>query len=230
MTLFSLRKAFALLLTVGLASCGGGGGDTYSISGTVSGLVYPSLVLTAAGQTLTVQPNVSGTTVNAVSYSFPKTLSYGDPFLVALGANPPHQTCEVGQTTADSAGHTATINILVGCTINAQYVSGYVTGLGDGTLELINGSTAGTISLTKAIVEAAATTEEAARVAALNATPSSTVYTRTPSFSFPAVAYDQSYGVTVLTQPAGQNCTVTNGTGKVADEQVLNIIVNCVNN
>jgi hypothetical protein len=230
MTLFSLRKMFALLLTVSLASCGGGSDTTYPIAGTVTGLAYGTLVLTAAGQTLNVTPNVTGTTVNAVTYSFPKTLGYGDPFLVALGANPAHQSCLVGQSTADSAGHTATINVAVSCSINTQYVSGYVYGLvGDG-LQLINGSLNGTIALTKTIVDTAATTEAAAKAAALALTPPSTVYARTPSFTFPAVAYNQAYGVTILNQPTGQTCTVTNGAGKIADAQVLDIVVNCVNN
>lgn len=230
MTLFSLRKALALLVALSLASCGGGGDASYPITGTVSGLVYEPLVLTAAGQTLSIPKNTANTatTINVVNYSFPKSLSYGDPYLVALSVNPPHQTCQVGQSVADSAGHTAAINIAVACTINAYYVSGYVTGL-VGELQLINGSTNGTIILTKDIVDAAATAEEAARLAALNATPSSTVYTRTPSFSFPATAYDQSYGVTVLKQPDGQTCTVTNGSGKVGDGDVLTIAVKCVN-
>lgn len=230
MTLFSLRKIFALLLTVSLASCGGGSDTTYPIAGTVTGLAYGTLVLTAAGQTVNVTPSVTGTTINPVTYSFPKTLSYGDPFLVALGANPAHQSCLVGQSVADSAGHTATINVVVSCSINTQYVSGYVTGLGAGTLELINGSTNGTIALTKTIVDAAATTEAAAKAAALALTPPSTEYARTPSFTFPAVAFGQAYGVTVLTQPAGQTCTVTKGAGEIADAQVLDIVVNCVNN
>jgi hypothetical protein len=36
------------------------------------------------------------------------------------------------------------------------------------------------------------------------------------------------YSVTVLTQPAGQTCTVTNGTGTLASANITNVSVNCV--
>jgi hypothetical protein len=44
-----------------------------------------------------------------------------------------------------------------------------------------------------------------------------------------ALKKDASYSVTVLTQPSGQSCTVTNGTGSVS-ANVTNVAVNCVTN
>lgn len=38
------------------------------------------------------------------------------------------------------------------------------------------------------------------------------------------------YAVTVLTQPAGQTCSVTNGNGTIASADETNVVVNCVNN
>src|ERR1700677_4549896 len=98
MTLFSMRAALALVLATSLASCGGGGSTSYPITGTVSGLKYDSLVLTTGSQSVSVNhTGLDATGVpNLVTYTFPKTLSYGDPFFVTLGANPPHQTCTVG--------------------------------------------------------------------------------------------------------------------------------------
>ena len=37
-----------------------------------------------------------------------------------------------------------------------------------------------------------------------------------------------AYAVTVSTQPTGQTCSVTNGTGTIADAAVIDIDVNCV--
>jgi hypothetical protein len=45
--------------------------------------------------------------------------------------------------------------------------------------------------------------------------------------SFPAGSL---YSVTVLTQPAGQTCTVTNGAGTIASANITNVAVNCVAN
>src|SRR4029077_13585130 len=49
------------------------------------------------------------------------------------------------------------------------------------------------------------------------------------SFTMPrAVASGGGYAVTVQSQPPGQNCTVTNGTGTVGSSNVSNIGVSCV--
>ena len=49
------------------------------------------------------------------------------------------------------------------------------------------------------------------------------------SFTFAAgVASGSAYNVTVLTQPAGQTCTVANGSGTVAGANVTNVSVACI--
>jgi hypothetical protein len=220
MTLFSMRAALALLLAASLASCGGGSSkETYPVGGTVSGLLYGPLVLTTGSQSVNVNPTGLDSTgvANVVSYTFPQTLSYGDPFYVQLGTTAPHEACVVGQTAADSAGHMATINVAVVCTLNSYQVAGYVTGLTGEGLQLINGSTSSTpLTITVAGVATAAAAQAAGTV--------------TPSFAFDAVYYNTPYGVSVLTQPAGQTCTVTNGNGVMGDALVINVGVNCVAN
>ncbi|MEH6584815.1 MAG: hypothetical protein V7754_23035, partial [Halioglobus sp.] len=42
------------------------------------------------------------------------------------------------------------------------------------------------------------------------------------------VANSSPYAVTVLTQPTGQTCTVTAGSGAVAGANVTSVAVNCV--
>jgi len=43
-----------------------------------------------------------------------------------------------------------------------------------------------------------------------------------------ALTNGQAYAVTVSTQPAGQSCTVSNGSGTIAGADVTNVAVNCV--
>ncbi len=139
--------------------------------------------------------------VGATTYSFPGSLEYGDPYEVTVKTNPPHQTCETDpQTRTGTAGRTATINVAVQCFINTFSVTGKITGLTTEGLVLTNGTTGGTINVVK----------------------DATVF----AFAIP-VAFDQSYGVTVLTQPAGQTCTVTNGVGVMGDAKVENIQITC---
>lgn len=50
------------------------------------------------------------------------------------------------------------------------------------------------------------------------------------SFTFAtAVPYGETYNVTVLKQPPGQICTVTNGSGLVGATNVSNVLVTCEN-
>ncbi len=45
-----------------------------------------------------------------------------------------------------------------------------------------------------------------------------------------SVAYGSGYGVIVRTQPTGQTCTVTNGSGTMGAGNVTNVVVNCTLN
>lgn len=47
------------------------------------------------------------------------------------------------------------------------------------------------------------------------------------SFKMADIPEDSPYGVTVLTQPAGQTCTVSNGTGIVGPAAITNVAVTC---
>ena len=44
-----------------------------------------------------------------------------------------------------------------------------------------------------------------------------------------ALANGAAYNVTVLTNPSGQTCTVTNGSGTIASANVTNVAVTCTN-
>jgi hypothetical protein len=187
-----LRPVLALALAAGLAACGGTA--TFGINGTVTGQVYPGLVLTNKGTDL---PIAVGTT----TFSFPGSLEYGESYNVLVKTNPAHQTCESNpQYNADTAGRTAAINVPVACVINAYTVGGKITGLTTEGLVLTNGTTGGTVAVVK----------------------DATVFVFGTS-----VAYGQSYGITILKQPTGQTCAVTNGVGVMGDAKVENIQVTC---
>lgn len=139
--------------------------------------------------------------VGTTTFSFPGSLEYGETYKVLVKTDPPHQTCEAdARYNADTAGRTAAINVPVVCSINAFTVGGKITGLNAVGLVLTNGTTGGTVTVVK----------------------DATVFV----FANP-VTFDQSYGVTILNQPAGQTCTVTNGVGVMGDAKVDNVQVTC---
>lgn len=136
----------------------------------------------------------------ATSFKMTRTIEYGTEYDVRPTKQPAHQNCSIGNG-ADTAGRLASINIGVLCLLNEFNIGGKVTGLTATGLVLVNGSGQG---------------EQLA------------VGKDSTSYTFPkAVPYDTTYGVVVLTQPAGLKCTVANATGKMGDAAVTNIDVTC---
>lgn len=202
MKLLSMRAAAALALALSLAACGGGKAK-FTIAGTVSGLEWGPLVLTSNGQDVTINPGTkTGTDIPPVNYAFPNQIEYGDEYKVLIKTMPPHQDCVVSSLYYnDTAGRFASINVPVACNLAAHNLSGTITGLTKDGLQLVNGTSGG-----NPITVAAGAT----------------------SIPFGAVVYGQTYGITVLTQPTGLNCSVSNGAGTMGDADVSNITVTCV--
>ncbi len=130
---FTFARRIALLaLALGLAACGGKA--EFVVGGTIAGLFDEGLVLTNAGQNLTVK---AGSSI----YAFPGTIGYGSAYNVTILAQPRHEVCTVANG-SDTAGRFASIAVHVSCNRNAHGLSGTITGLTVDGLELTNGSTA----------------------------------------------------------------------------------------
>ena len=134
------------------------------------------------------------------SFTFATPLANGAAYAVTVGTQPVGQTCTVSNGTGTVASANVT-NVTVNCTSNTYTIGGSVSGLGAGnSVVLLNN---GGDALTR------------------NANGSFT-------FATP-LANGAAYAVTVGTQPVGQTCSVSNGTGTVASANVTNVAVNCVN-
>jgi hypothetical protein len=135
---------------------------------------------------------------NATTFKFGSTIDYGTTYKVTIQTQPAHQQCGVVNST-DTAGRMQSINVLVNCEMNSYAIGGAVSGLTVDGLVLINGSN-DTVTLSKG----------------------------STSYAFlSGVEYGTTYGVTVLTQPAGLRCRVANGAGVMAEAAVTNINVTC---
>lgn len=209
---FSLiRPASMLAMALVLASCGGGDDDEFTVAGTVTGLVYPGLVLSNAGSDISVAPPAKAG--EPVTFAFPNKIAYGDTYLVTIKTEPAHQNCEVSQfaprSDQDTAGRLSSINARFDCFIETHTIGGTVTGLTkDNTgLVLANGSTTGTTVIVPGTT---------------NTTGAAFPYAMTLP-----VEYNQTYGVTIVTQPKGAVCTVQNPTGIMGDVNITNINITC---
>jgi hypothetical protein len=136
----------------------------------------------------------------ATKFAFPNSIEYGSTYNVTVKTPPLHQTCEPVNN-ADTAGRLASINVGIFCSMLPHSIGGTITGLTADGLVLTNGTTGGTNTSPKA----------------------------STAFTFGVqIPFGTSYGVTILTQPTGQTCTVKNGVGVMGDANVTNIAVECV--
>jgi len=134
------------------------------------------------------------------SFTFSTALVNSSPYSVTVFAQPSGQTCSV--TNAGGTVSNANItNVQVNCVANTYSISGNVSGLtGTGLVLRNNGGDNRSISTNG-------------------------------GFAFStAIASGNPYNVTVFTQPSGQTCSVTNGTGSVTSAPITGVLVNCVGN
>jgi len=137
------------------------------------------------------------------AFTFPTALASGASYAVTVATQPssPTQSCSVANGSG-TIGSANVTNVAVTCTTSTYTVGGSVSGLaGSGLVLSLNGGA------------------QTLPVSANGA------------FAFPtALASGTSYAVTVGTQPAGQTCSVANGSGTIGSANVTNVAVTCTTN
>ena len=157
----------------------------------------------ASGANVVLQNSGGNNTTIATngSFSFSTSLTNGMAYAVTVLTQPVGQTCAVASGSGTVSGANVT-GIQVTCTSNTYTISGSVSGLNSG-----------------------------AQLTALNNAGDATTVTANGPFSFAVPILNGSgYAVTVQTQPLGQTCTVTSGSGTVSAANVTGIQVACTNN
>ena len=159
----------------------------------------------ANGNSVTLQNNGGDDLVVAVdgSFTFATALDDKSAYAVTVSVQPdtPSQTCTVTNGSGSLAGANVT-NVAVTCSVNDYMIGGALTGLATGNDVVLQNN--GGDDLT------------------LNADG---------AFVFDTALADKSaYDVTVLTQPTdpNQTCTITNGSGTLAGDDVVDVGANCV--
>ena len=122
-----------------------GYGNTYTISGTISGLTNGSVTL-SINNTYPIIVSQNG------AFVFPNALPTGTPYAITVMVPPSGQNCTVtGGSSGGGAGTISNANvtdIVVTCATNSYTISGTVTGLGSGKSVILklNGSNSLTVS------------------------------------------------------------------------------------
>ncbi len=157
-----------------------------------------------AGLTGTVVLGLNGGPSMTVSangpYTFPTALASGATYAVTVTTQPAGQTCSVVNG-AGTVGSGNVTNADVICAANTYSIGGTLSGL--------------TMSAGLAVVLQDNGGDDL-------------TLTGNGAFTFATqIAATATYSVTVKTQPSGQTCTVTNGSGTVGTAPVLNVSVIC---
>ena len=205
------QRPFNVLLLVpviALAACGGGegGGNTAASGSAATGSIAAAPTytigggisgLTTQGLTLVNGTDVVSPNAGDMSFTFPTAVVAGTSYAVAVQLQPDAVTC----TVSGGSGVVGTANVTdvsVTCASAAFKVGGTISVLTGNGLVIANGDD---------------TTSPA---------PGAT------TFTFPTkLASAASFNVTVTTQPDGQTCAVSNGTGVILTSAVSNVGVTC---
>ncbi|MFO1217394.1 MAG: beta-propeller fold lactonase family protein [Burkholderiaceae bacterium] len=184
-----------------MAACGGGGGSDPAAPATFT--IGGTVSGLATGQQVTLNNNAGNpTTVTANgAFTFSTAVDSGGSYAVTVGTQPTGQTCTVSN--GSGAGVNANVtNVTVTCSTRTFTIGGTVSGLAAGQQVSLN-----------------------------NNASNPTAVTANGAFTFSTpVAFNGSYAVTVGTQPTGQTCTVSNGSGAGVNANVTNVTVTCSTN
>lgn len=148
--------------------------------------------------------NVDNLPINANGvFTFSTALLVGTKYTVTVSIQPVGQTCSISNGSG-TVGAADVTNIAVSCVTNPlptyYSIGGTINGL-TGTLVLQNND------------------------------GDTLTTTNNGNFNFATSALDnKAYSTRVSTQPAGQTCSISNGSGTVATADVSNIVVSCMTN
>ena len=196
------------MLIGALSACGGGGSSGSSGSGGTTpppagSFTVGGTVSGLAGSGLVLQVNGGGNlavAAKATSFAFSSALATGTAYTVSVLTQPsnPAQSCTVSGASG-TVGSANVTSVSVACTTFDFSVGGSISGLtGSGLVLKDNGGDALTVTA------------------------------NAKSFVFPtAIASGAAYAVSVATEPSGETCTVTNGSGTVGADNVTTVSIAC---
>jgi uncharacterized repeat protein (TIGR03803 family) len=154
----------------------------------------------AAGTSLVLQNNgVDSITVSTnAAFAFSRPIPSGGAYVVTVSTPAAGQTCAV----SNGSGTVTTSNVMtvgVSCAPTTYSIGGTISGLTTGSVAVLSNNGGDDITLSA-----------------------------NGSFKFStSIATGSTYQVAVATQPASQQCIVTNGAGTVANSNVSDVLVQC---
>ena len=190
------------IMALALAGCGGGGGGSSNNNSNPPPTQYTigGTVSGLSGTGLVLQDN-GGDNLSVTgngAFTFATKVDSGGAYAVTVSTQPSGQTCTVANGSGTASGNVT--NVAVSCKSSGAGVTigGMVSGLtGTGLVLQDNGGDNLSVTQNGAF-----------------------------TFSTP-LASGTAYVVTVLTQPSGQTCAVSDGTGTTGSSSIATVVVTC---
>ena len=217
-TTFTLPTKLAFGSTYAVTIASSPPGLTCSVSnggGTMPAANVTNVAITCSDQSYTIGGTIQGLSgtglvlandgatlnVNSGSTSFmmPTPVASTSAYLVTVQTQPTNETCTVSNGSG-TVGTANVTNVTVNCALTTYTIAGSISGLTATGLVLQN-----------------------------NGTDNTSVPANAMGFTMnTGLISGSSYDITVETQPSGLACTVTNGTGTIASQDVGNVSIACV--
>lgn len=202
-----LRTGVALACAMALHGCGGSDADIVLRIVSITGLNRDGLTLTNNGGTPVPVP------ANNTSYTFQELVEADSEFKIEIASQPPNAICQIFNNSGN-VGSFSPQSIYISCKIFTYDLFGKVENL-KAPLVINNGSVKVTIP------------------AAASSFTLTTFNTAVPPAPVSGqIAQDVPYGLTILEQPAGQTCTIINGSGIMPKDGIplatTPIVIRCV--
>jgi hypothetical protein len=183
-----LRTGVALACAMALQGCGGSDPDLVLRVASITGLNRTGMTLTNNGGTPVAVP------ANSASFNFPDLIEADSDFKIEIKTQPPNALCQIFNASGN-VGSFSPQSIYITCKIFTYDLFGKVENL-KAPLVINNGSVKVTIP---------------ANATSFTLTTFNTAVPPAPVSG--QIAEDVPYGLTILEQPAGQTCTIENGSG-----------------
>ncbi|MES3022564.1 MAG: hypothetical protein V4857_13370 [Pseudomonadota bacterium] len=192
-----LRSCVAMACALSLGACGGGDDGNLSISGSVTGLTKPGLVVqNNGGPDLAIPVGTGG-------FVFPERVGSDSAYNVTVKTQPTGALCTAFNNKGTTGSYSIN-NVVISCVTEKRILGGEIRGLKENSqMVIVNGGDKLNIAGTEGATAPAVA----------------------PTFVMPMLVPDgEAYGVTILTQPATQTCTITNNVGTMGAVDLPKIV------
>ena len=193
------------------------GQKLYAIGGNIAGITGP-MILKNNDDVLEIKPGQNGT------FQFPVKLASGQHYAVVVDKAPAGETCYMpaDQTGSGVVGAADILDIKIACTTTGQNPFKLLIPSGSATVVPPPIQTFTIGGVVSGLLDSVVLQNNGADNLNISTDGLFTFLTH--------IAQGLAYNVTVLTQPAGQTCDVTNGSGANVSANVTNINVTCATN